>query len=64
MEIVSNAFTELKGNEMSQVNGGGITAAVYALGFVMGMTPLGALCVCGACIVGGVAAGVVVSKCS
>lgn len=43
-----NEFLELSQNEIEMIDGGGAVAAVYALGFVMGMSPLGALCVVGA----------------
>lgn len=36
-------FQEMTDNELQEYNGGGIKAAVYALGFVMNMSPLGAL---------------------
>ena len=45
---------ELSEEDLENVAGGGITAAVYALGFVFGMSPLGALCLCGGAVVGGV----------
>lgn len=45
---------ELSEEDLDNVAGGGITAAVYALGFVFGMSPLGALVLCGAAVVGGV----------
>ncbi|HOJ99127.1 MAG TPA: hypothetical protein PLW34_06170 [Termitinemataceae bacterium] len=41
-----NGFTEVSSLELEQIEGGGIVAAVYALGFVMGMTPAGALVTC------------------
>ena len=47
-------FVEVSQDEMMAVDGGGVVAAVYALGFVMGMTPLGAIAVCA---VGAVALG-------
>ena len=62
MEINLDTFKELENNDMSQINGGGPVAAVYALGFVMGMSPLGALCVCGGCVAAGVAAGYLSSR--
>lgn len=45
---------ELTDKDLDAVSGGGFTAAVYALGFVFGMSPLGALVLCGAVVVGGV----------
>ena len=45
---------ELNEEVLDNVSGGGITAAVYALGFVFGMSPLGALVVCGGAVAGGV----------
>ena len=45
---------ELNEEDLENVSGGGITAAVYALGFVFGMSPLGALVLCGAVLAGGV----------
>ena len=44
---------ELSEEDLDNVAGGGLTAAVYALGFVFGMSPLGALVLCGAVLVGG-----------
>ncbi len=61
MNLNNVGFAELTRNEMEVVEGGGIVAAVYALGFVMGMSPLGALVVCGVCIAGGIALAVAVS---
>lgn len=58
---LSKSFCEMLPEEEELVEGGGVVAAVYALGFVMGMSPLGALVVCGTCIVGGVATAVVVN---
>lgn len=46
---------ELGDKELENVAGGGITAGVYALGFVFGMSPLGALALCGGAVVAGVA---------
>lgn len=45
---------ELSAEELDNVSGGGFTAAVYALGFVFGMSPLGALVLCGAAVAGGI----------
>lgn len=45
---------ELNEEDLDNVAGGGITAAVYALGFVFGMSPLGALVLCGAAVAGGI----------
>ena len=45
-ELKINGFSAVAEDEMTDVNGGGVTAAVYALGFAMGMSPLGAICVC------------------
>lgn len=45
---------ELNEEDLDGVSGGGLTAAVYALGFVFGMSPLGALVLCGGALVGGV----------
>jgi predicted ribosomally synthesized peptide with nif11-like leader len=45
---------ELTEEDLENVAGGGFTAAIYALGFVFGMSPLGALVLCGAAVVGGV----------
>lgn len=42
-ELKINGFSNLTEEEMVSVDGGGVVAAVYALGFVMGMTPAGAL---------------------
>ena len=46
---------ELSEEDLSAVSGGGIVAGVYALGFIFGMSPLGALILCGAAVVAGVA---------
>ncbi len=45
-EFKINGFSAVAEDEMTDVNGGGVTAAVYALGFAMGMSPLGAITVC------------------
>lgn len=45
---------DLNEEDLDNVAGGGITAAVYALGFVFSMSPLGALVICGGVLVGGV----------
>lgn len=45
---------ELNVEELDNVAGGGIVAATYALGFIFGMSPLGALVLCGAAVAGGV----------
>lgn len=48
MELtLNNGFCELSDSEVFDVNGGMAPAAIYALGFAMGMTPAGALAVCG-----------------
>lgn len=44
---------ELNEEDLDNVAGGGITAAVYALGFIFGMSPLGALVLCGGVLVAG-----------
>ncbi len=51
----NTAFTELDSRELQAVDGGWVHAAVYALGFVMGMSPLGACCVVAGCAAAGVA---------
>lgn len=51
-------FCELSNNEMIETEGGTGPAIVYALGFVMGMSPAGALAVCGAVVAAGVVAAV------
>lgn len=61
-QLKSLGFQEMSDNELEEVNAGGIKAAVYALGFVMGMSPLAALCVCGGVIAAGVAVGVMVNR--
>lgn len=53
--IKSSQEEELSEEELSDVSGGGFVAGVYALGFVFGMSPLGALVLCGGAICGGVA---------
>lgn len=55
------AFEALDQQEMLKVDGGGAVAAVYALGFVFGCSPLGALCICGGIAVAAVAGGWAVS---
>lgn len=45
---------ELNEEDLDNVAGGGFVAAVYALGFIFGMSPLGALILCGAAVVCGV----------
>lgn len=45
---------ELSEEELDEVSGGGVVAAVYALGFVFGMSPLGALVLCGAAVAVGI----------
>lgn len=45
---------ELDETALENVSGGGFTAALYALGFVFGMSPLGALVLCGAAVGGGI----------
>lgn len=50
----NDADAELSEEDLDKVSGGGITAAIYALGFIFGMSPLGALVLCGAVVVGGV----------
>lgn len=53
---------ELKEEELENVAGGGIVAATYALGFIFGMSPLGALVLCGAAVAVGVGLAVYDSK--
>ena len=48
--------------EIMCVDGGGAVAAVYALGFVFGCSPMGALCICGGVAVASVAAGIIISR--
>lgn len=60
--ILNNNFITMTNDEKNQINGGGFVAAVYALGFVMGMSPLGALCLCGVCVAGGITAGIIASR--
>lgn len=52
--VMSNSFQELSIAEAQSVDGGGPVAAVYALGFIFGCSPLGALCIVGAAVVVGV----------
>lgn len=59
---LNQKFNELSKEKMIQIDGGMLPAAVYALGFVMGMTPAGALVVCGATVAAGVATAVAVAK--
>ncbi len=63
MEMALNkGFCEISLEESEDVNGGGVVAAVYALGFVMNMTPAGALVTCGVIAVAAVAGGIAVSR--
>jgi len=54
---LSNGFCEMNEKEIMCVDGGGAVAAVYALGFVFGCSPMGALCICGGVAVASGAAG-------
>jgi len=54
-ELCVSGFSAVSEKEMMVVEGGGVVAAVYALGFVMGMSPAGAITVC---VLGAVAVGV------
>lgn len=49
---------ELSEADLDNVAGGGFVAGVYALGFLFGMSPLGALVLCGAAV----ACGVILAK--
>lgn len=52
--VMKNGFAELSADEMNEVDGGGFTAFVYALGFIAGTSPL-AVCVgTGLVVVGGI----------
>ena len=54
VDAIKKSHTEeLSEEDLDNVSGGGFTAAVYALGFIFGMSPLGALVLCGAVVVGG-----------
>lgn len=59
---LSENFCELSNNEMIETEGGMAPAIVYALGFVMGVSPAGALAVCGAAVAVGVVAAVASTK--
>lgn len=61
-ELKMNKFNALTMEEMMAVDGGGAVAAVYALGFVFGCSPLGALCICGGIALASVGAGIAVSR--
>lgn len=52
--IKKSQSDELSEDDLENVAGGGFTAAIYALGFIFGTSPLGALVLCGAAVVGGV----------
>ena len=56
MEMALNmgAFQELNQQEMLEVDGGGFTAFVYALGFIAGTSPL-AVCIGAGLVVAGAA---------
>lgn len=59
VEAIKKSYDEeLKEDELENVAGGGFVAGVYALGFVFGVSPLGAVIICG----GAVAAGVAIAK--
>ncbi|WP_294674995.1 hypothetical protein [uncultured Ruminococcus sp.] len=60
--VMTKGFAELSASEMNEVEGGGVTAAIYALGFVFGCSPLGAICICVGVTAAAVGAGVLVSK--
>lgn len=63
MEMIkTNGFCEMTKDEMTSVDGGGFTAAVYALGFAMGCSPLGAICICVGATAAAVGGGILVSK--
>lgn len=49
-------------SEANEIDGGGVTAAVYALGFVFGCSPLGAICICVGVTAAAIGGGVLVSK--
>jgi len=53
-KVLNRNFEELTLYEVNEVNGGMAPAALYALGFVFGCSPAGAIAIC----VGAVAAGV------
>jgi len=62
MALKTHAFVDLDDQEMMDVDGGGVVAAVYALGFVFGCSPLGALCICAGVAVAAAAGGWAVSR--
>ena len=56
MELTLNEnFCEMSNNEMIEAEGGVAPAIIYAAGFVMGMSPAGALVVIGGAAVAGAA---------
>ena len=59
---LENTICKLSNEDLTQVNGGMLPAAVYALGFVFGMTPAGALVVCGAAVAAGVGAAILTTQ--
>ena len=38
--VLTNGFCELDKSEVNEINGGGVTAFVYALGFMTGVAPV------------------------
>ncbi len=62
MEMALNmgAFEALDNREMMEVDGGGVVAFVYAVGFVFGCAPIVPVCVAAAVV--GVGVGLLVSK--
>lgn len=51
-KALNNGFCELSQKEFENVNGGGITAFIYALGFMAGVAPV-YVCVGGAMVLVG-----------
>lgn len=50
--VLNNGFCELNSNEIEVINGGGVTAFVFALGFMAGVAPVW-VCVGGAMVLVG-----------
>lgn len=51
MELRMSGFCDLSKNEMEMIDGGGITAFVFAMGFVFSCTPLAVCVVAGSAVV-------------
>lgn len=50
--VLINGFYEMSQDEFASVNGGGVTAFIYALGFITGVAPV-YVCIGGAMVLVG-----------